>query len=46
MALTKEFTDLFPLIWNPLYLISSQATKSHLEWGQLKNIKGSVKKVV
>ena len=40
---------LFPLIWNPLYLISPQATKSQLEWGQLKfykvwNKKGSVKK--
>ena len=41
--------DLFPLIWNPLCLISLQATKSLLEEGQLKfhkisNKKGSVKK--
>ena len=40
---------MFPLIWNPLYLISPQATKSQLEWSQLKfykvwNKKRSVKK--
>ena len=29
-------SDLFPLIWNPLYLNDPQATKSHLEWDQLK----------
>ena len=27
---------LFTLIWNPLYLTSTQATKSQLEWSQLK----------
>ena len=37
------------LIWNPIYLIISQAIKSQLKWGQLKfyevwNEKGSVKK--
>ena len=38
MALPKQrvSSDLFQLIWNPLYLISSQVTKSQLEWGQLK----------
>ena len=29
-------SDLFPLIWNLLYLITSQAKKFQLEWGQLK----------
>ena len=48
MVLNKEFHDLFTLIWNPLYLISPQATKSQL-WCQLKfykvgNKKGSVQK--
>ena len=28
--------DLFPLIWNPLNFISTQATKYQLGWGQLK----------
>ena len=37
MRLNKEFySDLLPLIWNPLYLIISQATKIQLEWSQLK----------
>ena len=41
--------DLFPRIWNPLYLISSPATKSQLDWSHLKfhkflNKTGSVKK--
>ena len=41
--------DIFPPIWNSLYLVSSQATKSQTKWGQLKfckvwNKKGSVKK--
>ena len=37
MALNEEFhSDLFRLIWNPLYLIISQAMKTQLEWGQLK----------
>ena len=37
MALNKELhSDLFQLIWNPLYSIISQATKTQLEWGQLK----------
>ena len=44
-----KFQDLFPVLWNPLYLISSQATKSQLDWGRLKlyqvwNKKESVKK--
>ena len=42
-------SDLFPLIWNPVSLISSQAIKCQLDWGQLKfykvwNQKMSVKK--
>ena len=45
----RSFVWLLPLISNPLYLISPQATKSQLEWSQLKfykvwNKKGSVKK--
>ena len=37
MALNKEFdSDLFPLVWNPLYLVISQATKTQLKWGQLR----------
>ena len=37
MALNKEFhPDFFPLIWNALCLIISQATKIQLEKGQLK----------
>ena len=42
MALNKEFhCDFFPLIWNPLYLILSQA----MNWsGVSRNKKGSVKR--
>ena len=37
MALKKEFHfDLFQLIWNSLYMIVSQDTKTQLEWGLLK----------
>ena len=37
-------SDLFPLIWNLLYLITSQAKKFQLEWGQLKIYKAWNKK--
>ena len=39
---------MFPLIWNPLYLISSQGIKPQLEWCQLKfcNVKFEIKKGV
>ena len=36
--------DLFPLIWNPLYLVNPQATKSQLEWSQFKFYKVSNEK--
>ena len=41
--------DLFPLIWNPLYLIGPQSYKFPIEWSQLKfykvwNKNGSVKR--
>ena len=35
----------FPLIWNLLYLISPQATKSQLQWSQLKFVKCEIKGV-
>ena len=34
---------LFPLIWNPLYLIRSQTTKLQLEWGQVNFTKFEIK---
>ena len=46
IALNKEFSSaLLPLIWNPLYLIISEAMKSKLEYGQLKFYKIWNKKV-
>ena len=40
----ESHSDFLSLIWNPLYVIISQATKTQLKWGQLKKNKTETSK--